>query len=330
MAAGVRIAFLFLLLCVVPQITFACDLCAIYSARRAAEAPTGSIQAGFFERYTSFEATARSFIQQDELFATQQYMQSSIAQFYMSYHAFEKLSFQLTLPYIYRRYKRVRSGFIEKGEEYGIGDLSLLAQYYPLLYKKADTIFTLQVFTGIKLATGDSDRLRESTVPPAPANPVHHLRHGAPNGTLVAGDDLTIGSGSTDGLIGSTFYAGSDRYFFSGNILYALRTEGTDNFEFGDEISWIAGPGVYFFTDHEDTLSLQLRFSGDAKQNDKHNEREITGSSHDRVYLGPELAYTSGGRWQGSFGVDIPIKRESTNQGLEPEYRINIQTSYWF
>lgn len=325
-----RIAYLFLLFCMLPRITFACDLCAIYSARRAAEAPTGSIQAGFFERYTSFEGTARNFITQDTQFATQQYMQSSVSQFYMNYHAFEKLSFQLTLPFIYRRYKRVRSGFVEKGEEYGIGDVSLLAQYYPVLYKKAATILTLQVFTGVKFASGDSDRLRENTDTPSPAHSVHHLRHGSSNGSLVAGDDLTIGTGSTDGLFGSTFYAGSDRYFFSGNIIYALRSEGTDSFEFGDEISWIGGPGVYFFTDHEDTLSLQLRFSGDAKQSDAHHASEIRGSSHDRVYLGPELAYTSGGRWQGSLGVDFPIKRESTDQGVEPEYRINLQTSYWF
>ena len=312
-----------------PEPVYACDICAIYIARRAEDAPAGRFQLGVAERFTSYTGQARSFVAQDDIFQTEQYLRSSITQFFLDYQVEDWLSFQLTYPYIYREYRRIVQGERDDGDEFGFGDLSLLAHVQPLQYRDESELLFANLFFGVKLPTGDSDRLREE-VDPAPALRGIRTKHSAGSGTLVGGDDLTIGSGSTDVIFGASLLGELDRYFVLTALQYALRTEGSSDFQFGNELSWNVGPGAYLALGHDWTLSLLAKLSGESKADDEQAGVSLGGSSHDRVFLGPEFRATVGTNTHLEFGLEIPIKRDSTADGVEPEYRLNASVAYWF
>jgi len=310
-----------------PSKIFACDLCAVYSAQRASDAPVNSFQLGATERFTRFKGVARDFFETSDTFRNEQHLDSSVSQLYLQYQAKEWLSFQVNYPWIYREYRRVKHGRLQDGDEYGFGDLTLLAQFQPVRHQEGDTMLFVQLYSGVKLPTGDTDRLREEQ---EEENERGLLRHGSEEGNLVGGDDLTIGSGSTDVIFGLGFLLRKDRYFVDGDVQYALRTEGDYDFEFGDEVAWSVGTGVYLYLEHETSWALRAKLSGESKQGDELQGQELSGSAHDRVYLGPEIVSSFDDHWELRFGLDIPIKRNSTSEGVEPDYRLQAGASYWF
>src|SRR5262249_46848810 len=149
---------------------------------------------------------------------------------------------------------------IDHGTESGIGDISLLGHFQP--YRKETKRFTFSwtVLGGIKLPTGDTDRLKEELheeeVPGAPESGIH-------------GHDLTLGSGSIDGIVGTGIYLRSQRLFFTASMQYAIRTEGDFDYHFADDLTWMGGPGYFLALSEEWTLALALNVSGEHKEKDK-------------------------------------------------------------
>ena len=88
---------------------------------------------------------------------------------------------------------------------------------------------------GVEFPTGDSGRLRqehdEVEVPGAPPSGVH-------------GNDLALGSGSFDAIVGGAANARWRRLFFSADVQYFIRTRGDFGYRFGNEVSVSGGPGV--------------------------------------------------------------------------------------
>ena len=325
-----RLLWAIVFACVYPIASaLACDTCASFSANLSADAPQGTWQIGLAQRHTHFDGRATGFIVDNSIFDTEQWMDSSITQFFAQYQLSEQFSLQLTYPFIVRKYKRVLENQVDTGEEYGFGDLTILGQFYPIRYQSGDQLALVQLYSGIKLATGDSDRLREERDSELDSRNLI-FRHNSENGTLVGGDDLALGSGSTDVLFGVNFQLGNDRAYFDGDLQYVLRNEGDFDFEYGDEIAWHVGPGYRLLLKHDFSLSLRARLSGESKADDRVLSETIAGSSHDRVFLGPEIAMTFGNSVGANFAVDIPIERESSQEGVEADYRFQGHVSYWF
>src|SRR6185369_6371492 len=160
---------------------------------------------------------------------------------------------------IYRSFKRPEGFETDRGTETGLGDMSVIGRYL-VYHEQTENKTTLwNVFAGLKFPTGDSDRiseeLNEVEIPGAPESGIH-------------GHDLTLGSGSYDGILGSTLYLRRHRFYFTAGVQYNLRTEGSFGYQFADDLTWSGGPGMLVVLSEEFTLSVQANVSGEHKDRD--------------------------------------------------------------
>ena len=136
----------------------ACDLCAVYTAGMA-HGETSGWYAGLFVQVTRYdELRDEGHVIHDD---SGQYLDSSITQLFVGYGATDRLSLQLNIPYIDRRFRRPADGGIEHGTVSGLGDVTALAQYTLLRHDDEDETWVWRALGGIKFGTGDSDRLTE-------------------------------------------------------------------------------------------------------------------------------------------------------------------------
>ena len=124
---------------------------------------------------------------------------------------------QVNVPLIYRAYKRPEGFTIDQGTESGLGDISLTGTFRMYEYIGTDGMFFWVVLGGVKFPTGNSHRLREELnemeVPGAPESGIH-------------GHDLALGSGSYDGIIGTSVFGEWKRLFATASVQYAIRSAG--------------------------------------------------------------------------------------------------------
>ena len=197
------LAFVLAGACVQPAV--ACDLCAIYAATEAQGGGGKGFFAGVAEQYTYFNTLQIN--GRDVSNEGNQYINSSISQVFAGYNFNNRIGVQFNLPVIYRSY-----GYqSQRGSESGIGDVSLIGNVQ--LYQKMTEEFTFNWtgLGGVKFPTGNTSQLNPDQPDFAPG---------------IGGHDLTLGSGSYDGLVGTGFYARWKRLFLTGAMQYAIRTEG--------------------------------------------------------------------------------------------------------
>jgi hypothetical protein len=163
-----------------------CDLCAIYGAAEAQGESGQGFFGGVAEQFTCFGTFQSG--GHDATNPDGEYLNSLISQAFVGYNVNERLGLQFSLPVIYRAYGK--DGV--HTSESGIGDASLIGNFR--LYQKLteDSTFRWTALGGIKFPTGNSDKLN-------PADPDFAAG--------IGGHDLTLGSGSFDGLVGTGFFA---------------------------------------------------------------------------------------------------------------------------
>jgi len=243
-----------------------------------------------------------------------QYLDSSISQVYAGYNFNAQFGLQFNLPVIYRSFERPDgAGGMDRGSESGIGDVSLLATFVP--YRKLSENFTFNwsVLGGVKFPTGSTDRLKEEFT--EIEDPV-----GPPSG--IHGHDLTLGTGSYDGIIGSGVFTRWRRGLFSANLQYAIRSKGDFDYRFANDLTWSGGPGYYLALGHRYTLALQVVVSGEHKNHDTFQGQSAEDTALTAVYLGPQLSFTWGGNLAAYLAADIPVSMQNTSLQTVPDYRI--------
>ena len=90
------------------------------------------------------------------------------------------------------------------------------------------------------------------------------------------GHDLTLGSGSFDGIVGGQMYWSWGRVFVTAGMQYAMRSTGSFDYRFANDLTWIGGPGWYALLTHSYSLALQAVLSGETKGNDSQQGRSST------------------------------------------------------
>ncbi|MEO8044969.1 MAG: hypothetical protein ABI674_08685 [Spartobacteria bacterium] len=115
-------------------------------------------------------------------------------------------------------------------------------------------------FGGVKFPTGDSSRLKEEF------NEVEV--EGAPE-SGIRGHDLTLGSGSFDGILGGQVALRYRSFFFQQEVQFAPRGDGLHQYHFGNDLSWSYGPGYYLVRRPQAILGLQELISGEYKDVDR-------------------------------------------------------------
>jgi len=302
------------------QPVVACDLCAMYSESQARGEVGQGPFVGVAEQFTHFGTVQ---VDGHEVAnPSGQYLDSSISQVFAGYNFNDRFGLQFNLPAIYRSFKRPNgAGGIETGTESGIGDVSLLATFVPYRMLAEKFTFNWTILGGVKFPTGSSDRIKEEFN--EVENPV-----GPPSG--IHGHDLTLGTGSYDGIIGTGIFARWQRVFASANVQYAIRSKGDFDYQFANDLTWSGGPGYYVALSHKYTLSLQAVLSGEYKRKDTFQRQSAEDTGVTSVYLGPQVNFTWGGNLAAYLAADLPVSINNTSLQTVPDYRIRAGVSWHF
>jgi len=331
----------------VAQPAAACDLCAIYTGTIMRADRTGA-WIGIAEQYTHYGNLKED--GDDIANPDDEWMRSSITQIVGGYTFASWIGVQVSVPLISREYRRLEDGVATRGDEGGLGDLSVLLRLVPLTRAYTYGVLHAEVLAGVKLPTGDSDRLAEElaeddhddedehhalarSVPARaamarPPHRPHHDEHEHASG--VHGHDLALGSGSVDGSFGLSLFASWKRLFFSAAAQYALRGNGAFGYEYADDLLWSAGPGVYPLLGHDYTTALQLVVSGETKGNDRQGAATLGDTALTSVNLGPGVSLT----WKQSLSFDLvaelPVIQNNSGRQVVADYRLRGGLSWHF
>lgn len=303
-----------------------CDLCGCYNM--PLDVPyekSWSVYAGLTEQFTHFGTERLDGIKQPN--TAGEYIDSSITQLVLGASFLDnRLGVQLGLPIIDRSYRRVFGFGIDESSVSGPGDLTLTANY--IVFKKEafqkvggepDFTASVNITTGIKLPTGDTSKLKENYLPEIP---------GAPE-SGIGPHDLTLGTGSVDGIFGVQVDVRYQRFFFQADAEYSLRGSGAYQYRFANDFTCSAGPGVYVYRKDGNSVGLQFLTALETKGYDTFQGVPDSDSAITELYIGPRVT-ASFGRFNGEIGVDLPVILNTPGYQLTPDYRIRAGFSIRF
>ncbi len=297
--------------------SYGCDLCAVYNASAA----RGENSPGFF--LTVAQQFTHSGTLQDEGEEIpnpfHQYRDSSITSLLLGYNFNSRVGLTLNVPYIHRTFRRVEGGIVEAGTESGLGDMALLGRLIPVRIIEHDYSISLSLLGGVEFPTGDSSRLREEVneVPGAPPSGVH-------------GNDLALGSGSFDGIVGAAAMGRWKRLFMSVDTQYFIRTRGDFGYRFGNELAIAGGPGVYVLFHEGMTLALQANFTYETKSRDRVAGEKRNDGITTSWYAGPGIVFTYGEHFSASVNADLPLRIYNRSVQVVPDYRLRGGVTWAF
>ena len=278
------------------------------SSKYVTEVEKGFI-AGVAEQYTQFGT-----LQDDghRIADHGEFINSSVSQLFALYNFNKRFGLQLNVPIIYREWG---SDIMPHAHTSGIGDISLVGNLR--LYEKFTQRSTLtwSVLGGVKLPTGDSSKLQLSD-------------EVLPEG--IGGHDLALGSGSIDGLIGTSVYGRWDRWFGSAAVQYAIRSRGDFGHRYANDLLWYGGPGYYIVVKGDYTISLQAVVGGETKGKDTFYGVADEDSAETLVTVGPQLNFSWRNKLNAQLAADLPVSRANTGEQVMPDYRIRAAVSWKF
>jgi hypothetical protein len=295
------------------------------------------IYAGLSEQFTHFGTL--QFEGNEVANPTGQYLDSSITQLIAGYEINERFAVQLTLPVIYRDFKRPEGFRIDRGSESGIGDMSILLRTVAFKYShrggrtfdvsgknpvaielEPDFTFSAVLLTGLKFPTGDSSRLEEEfhevVIPGAPESGIH-------------GHDLTLGTGSFDGIFGEQNSLRYKNFFVETNLQFTLRGDGDHQYHFANDLVWNGGPGYYFVRNQDTIAGLEFELSGEYKDVDRFRAQPAQDTGVTSVFVGPRVVL-SRGRWSAEIAAELPVLIDNTALQAVPDYRLRGGFSFHF
>jgi hypothetical protein len=324
----------------------ACDLCGCYTPQLEAMPgmePAGlpSWWNGFYgavgEQFTHFGTVQVNGREVSN--PAGQYENSSITQLVAGYTINDRFALQLNVPLIDREFKRPEGFAIDRGTESGLGDISLLLKTVVFRYASAarkefdvsgknpvaiahepDFTISSTLLTGLKLPTGDSSRLKEEfhevDVPGAPLSGIH-------------GHDLTLGTGSYDGIFGEITSLRYRSFFAEATVQFTLRGDGLHQYHFANDLAWEGGPGYYLLRNARAIVGLQFIVSGEHKDVDRFRGAPAIDTGITSVFVGPRIV-ASRGRWSAEVEADLPVSIENTALQVVPDYRLRGGISFHF
>jgi hypothetical protein len=267
-----------------------------------------------------------------------QYLDSSITQLVVGDSLTSRFALQLNVPLTYRSFERPEGFGIDRGNESGLGDISLLAKF--LAFHKEiggpsklnfddpkspklevhEPNFTVSVvaLAGLKFPTGDTSRIKEEfnevEIEDAPASGIH-------------GHDLTLGTGSYDGIFGVQTSLRYQNFFFVADTQFALRGDGLHQYNFANDLSWAGGPGYYLVRRPDAILGLQFVVSGEHKDVDHFRGQPAEDTGITSVFVGPRVV-GSFGKMSGEIAIELPVSIENTALQVVPDYRLRASIAF--
>jgi hypothetical protein len=287
----------------------ACDLCAVYAATEAQGGGGGGLYGGIAEQFTYYNTlqSGGHTVANDG-----EFIDSLVSQVFVGYNINDRFGVQVNLPVIYRAYGSNAGGNHGEG---GIGDLSLIGNYLICQKIEEDFTFNWTALGGIKFPTGSAE----------------HLNPNEPDfSTGIGGHDLTMGSGSYDGLVGTGIFTRWKRLFLTANMQYSVRSAGAFDYQIANDLSWNGGPGVYLVLGHQYTLAGQFVVSGETKGQDTRQGVPTGDTAETIVYVGPQINFTWSNKLSAQVGADLPVSIHSTGDQLIPNFRTHAALTWRF
>jgi hypothetical protein len=327
-------AFSSVLLCLAAPFTRACDLCGCYTPQVEAMPQGGmpehlGVYGAIAEQFTYFGTVQ---IDGREIPNTvDQHLDSSITQLVAGYQFNDRFALQLNAPFIYRSFRRPEGFAIDEGSESGLGDISLLSKLVVWRYQSSgarefrvegknpvaiehepDFTASLIALAGIKFPTGATGRLKEEVheneIPGAPISGIH-------------GHDLTLGTGSYDGIFGGQGSLRWKSLFFEAGTQFTLRSQGAHDYRFANDLTWSGGPGYYFIRNSRTIVGCQCVISGEHKDIDRFRGEPADDTGITSVFLGPRLV-ASRDRFSAEVAAEFPVSIDNTALQVVPDYRL--------
>lgn len=267
-------------------------------------------------------------------------LRSSITQVLLGYNLGPEWGLQVNLPIIYRSYSRIDSrGNLVSGSESGIGDLSLLGRWVPFRTVNERGLFRFTLFGGVKFPTGDSDLLAEELEPdiddlirdqflssPSSLGGVFHDE----SQSGIHGHDLALGTGSYDGVVGGQLFASWDRFFWTASGQYTIRTEGSFDYRYANDLIFNTGPGYFAYLDHGWMIGLQGVVSGETKGKDELAGVPVDDTAATYLFAGPAIRVGYGSSLTAFVAADFPFVRHVTDLQIVPDHRIRAALVWRF
>ena len=267
---------------------------------------------------------------------TGQRLESSITQFVVGYGINDRLAVQFNAPFIYRDFRRPQDFGIDEGNVSGIGDVSLLAKAVlwhfastarrefnlegknPVAIEhESDCTCSIVALAGLKFPTGDSSRLKEEfhevEIPGAPESGIH-------------GHDLTLGTGSYDGIFGAQSSLRYKNFFAEANGQFTLRGDGAHDYHFANDVTWSAGPGYYLVRKRDTLVGFQCVASGESKDVDRFQGRAAEDTGVTSVFIGPRVI-ASHDQISGELAAEFPVLMNTTAFQVVPDYRLRASVA---
>jgi hypothetical protein len=271
---------------------------------------------------------------------TGQYLDSSITQLVGGYVFNDRFAAQLNIPFIYRSFKRPEGFAIDHGTESGLGDISLLGKV--VLFRtesggrrevnfddpksprmeehEPDFTVSVDVIGGVKFPTGDTSRLKEE---------FHEIEiEGAPE-SGIHGHDLTLGTGSYDGIFGGQVSLRYKNFFFQQDLQFTLRGDGAHQYHFANDLTWSGGPGYYLVRNPHLVVGCEAVVSGEHKDVDRFRGAPAADTGITSVFAGPRVLISLG-RFSAEVEAALPVSIDNTSLQAVPDYRISGAIGFRF
>ena len=342
----------------IARTVYACDLCGCYTPQleampqSPAESPFGQpvietaeprsrMDRAYFAVAGQFTHFGTVQLDGNEIAnPTDQHLDSSVTQLVAGYSFTSRFALQLNVPIIYRSFQRPVGFAIDRGTEAGLGDLSLLGKYVLFHYqhggartvdfkdpkspqmetREPDFTASAVVIGGMKFPTGDTSRLLEEfhevDVSGAPESGIH-------------GHDLTLGTGSFDGIFGGQLLARYQNFFAEADTQFMLRGDGDHQYHFANDLSWAGGPGFYLIRRHDVIVGVQCVCSGEHKDVDRFRGKPAEDTGITSVFVGPRIvaAYD---KLSFEVAAELPVLIDNTALQVVPDYRLRAAVSITF
>jgi hypothetical protein len=318
-----------------PTPTLACDAHSVYVQPQTTP-DSHRVNVGVAEQFTNFGTVA---FDGEVIPSEGEVLNSSITQVFAGYGFTDWIGVQLNLPIIARDYRRLENGRLTSGSVSGVGDMTLIGIGTPFDRETPAGRLTVSLLGGLEFPTGDPALLAEELdapqtngasasrvrpkhdVDPSPGEPPP-----SPNGrrtvSAIRGHDLALGSGSVDGVVGGQLTWRRGRAFGFGLLQYAVRSEGSFEYTFANELTWTGGPGYDVLSRDTWSLGLQAVLSGDTKGNDTQAGAKLDDTARTRLYVGPGLLFNWTGGLAAQLNVDLPVIRHETSLQVVPDVRV--------
>ena len=228
---------------------------------------------------------------------------------FFGYGITDTLSISLQVPYVERRSREVHEEeFLgEKQNSTGLGDSILLGKY-----KFYDKQFGLAGIFGLKLPTGNTNERNKSGERFEP--------------------ELQPGTGSLDYMVGiSANKKINHLIILDGTALYHLKSEGSQDYEFGDIIRVTAGATIHVIDrNKKPTLNLLSEVITQFANKDEQDGKTIRDSGGTTIFFAPGISSHVTEQLKTTLSVPVPIFQALGGEHQELDFNVLFSMSYSF